>query len=590
MRFTFLRSTRIFLANHQNHLSSLQNIRTIPSSSSSPVAISSVSKLSASLDHLSDVKQEHGFMVKQGIYNSLFLQNKLLQAYTKIREFDDADKLFDEMPLRNIVTWNILIHGVIQRDGDTNHRAHLGFCYLSRILFTDVSLDHVSFMGLIRLCTDSTNMKAGIQLHCLMVKQGLESSCFPSTSLVHFYGKCGLIVEARRVFEAVLDRDLVLWNALVSSYVLNGMIDEAFGLLKLMGSDKNRFRGDYFTFSSLLSACRIEQGKQIHAILFKVSYQFDIPVATALLNMYAKSNHLSDARECFESMVVRNVVSWNAMIVGFAQNGEGREAMRLFGQMLLENLQPDELTFASVLSSCAKFSAIWEIKQVQAMVTKKGSADFLSVANSLISSYSRNGNLSEALLCFHSIREPDLVSWTSVIGALASHGFAEESLQMFESMLQKLQPDKITFLEVLSACSHGGLVQEGLRCFKRMTEFYKIEAEDEHYTCLIDLLGRAGFIDEASDVLNSMPTEPSTHALAAFTGGCNIHEKRESMKWGAKKLLEIEPTKPVNYSILSNAYVSEGHWNQAALLRKRERRNCYNPKTPGCSWLGDYSI
>ncbi|KAL1192146.1 Pentatricopeptide repeat-containing protein [Cardamine amara subsp. amara] len=543
MRFT-IRLTSKVTVHFKNHSSSLRTTRTL-SSSSSPVAFCSASKLSASLGDLFEVKQDHGFMVKQGTYNSLFLQNKLLQAYTKSREFDHADKLFDEMPLRDIVTWNILIHGVIHRDGDINHRAQL-------------------------------------------VKLGLDSNCFLSTTLVDFYGKCGHIVEAIRVFEAVLSKDLVLWNVLVSSYVLNGMIDEAFGLLKLMGSDKNGFRGDDFTFSSLLSACRIEQGKQIHAIVFKHSFQFDIPVATALVNMYAKSNHMNDARECFESMVVRNVVSWNAMIVGFGQNGEGREAMRLFSQMLRENLQPDELTFASILSSCTKFSAIWEIKQVQAIVTKHGSAEFLSVANSLISSYSKTGNLSEALLCFHSIQEPDLVSWTSAIGALAFHGFAEESLRMFESMLRKLQPDKITCLEVLSACSHGGLVQEGLHCFKIMIEVYKIEPEEEHYTCLIDLLGRAGFVDEAFDVLKSMPIKPSTDALAAFTGACNIHEKRESMKWGAKKLLEIEPSKPVNYSLLSNAYVSEGHWNQAALLRKTERRNCNNPKTPGCSWLGDY--
>ncbi|XP_010508069.1 PREDICTED: pentatricopeptide repeat-containing protein At2g46050, mitochondrial-like [Camelina sativa] len=585
MRFTF-RSTPIETVLFKNYLSSLRTLRTLPSSS--PVTISSVSKLSASFDHLlGDARQHHGFMVKEGTYNSLFLQNKLLQAYTKCRDFDNADKLFDEMPVRNNVTWNILIHSVLHRDGVTNNRAHLGFCCLSRILLTEVSLDHVSFIGLIRLCTDSNDVGAGIQLHCLIVKLGLESSCFLSTTLVDFYGKCGHVVEAKRVFEAVLCRDLVLWNALVSSYVLNGMIDEAFGLLKLMGSEENGFTGDDFTLSSLLSACRIEQGKQIHATVFKLSFEFDITVSTALVNMYAKSNYMSDARKCFDSMVVRNVVSWNAMIVGFGQNGEGREVMRLFSQMLRGNVQPDELTFASVLSSCSKFSAIQEIKQVQAIVTKRGSADFLSVANSLISSYSKLGNLSEALLCFHSIREPDLVSWTSVIGALAYHGLPEESLRMFESMLQKLHPDKITFLEVLSACSHGGLVQEGLHWFKQMTNVYKIEPEEEHYTCLIDLLGRAGFIDEAFDVLKSMPTEPSTDALAAFTGACNIHEKIKSMKWGAKKLLEIEPSKPVNYSILSNAYASEGHWYQAAHLRRTERRNCNNPKTPGCSWLGE---
>lgn len=353
----------------------------------------------------------------------------------------------------------------------------------------------------------------------------------------------------------------------------------------MMGSSSP---GDNFTFSSLLSVYKVEQGKQIHAVVFKLSFLLDVPVATALVDMYAKSNHMRDARECFESMAVRNVVSWNAMIVGYGHNGEGREAVRLLGQMRSETtLQPDELTFAIVLSSCAKLSSVQEIKQMHAVVTKQGYACFQSVANSLVTAYSKTGSLSEALVCFHSIRVPDLVSWTSVIGALAFHGLAEESLRMFESMLQKLPPDKITFLEVLSACSHGGLVQEGLHCFKLMTEVYKIEPEEKHYTCLIDLLGRAGFIDEAINVLRSMPMEPRTDALAAFTGACNIHEMRDSMKWGAKKLLEMEPSKPVNYSLLSNAYVSEGHWNQAAIVRETERGYCNNPKSPGCSWLGD---
>ncbi|KAF3557261.1 hypothetical protein F2Q69_00010799 [Brassica cretica] len=560
MRFTF-RSTSILTVHFKKYSSS------------------SASKLSA--------RHDHGLMIKRGDYNSLFLKNKLLQVYTKGRDFDDADKLFDEMPVRNIVTWNIMIHGVIHRDGETEEKARMGFCHLRRALLSEVGLDHVSFIGLIRLCSDSNHVEAGIQLHSLVMKQGLDLNCFVSTTLVGFYGKCGYIAEARRVFEAVLSKDLVLWNALVSSYVLNGMVDEAFGLLKVMGS-QNGLVGDHFTFSSLLSVCKVEQGKQIHAIVLKLSFQFDIPVATALVDMYAKSNHMRDARECFDSMVVRNAVSWNAMIVGYGQNGEGREGMRLLGEMRSENhLQPDELTFASVLSSCAKFSAVQEVKQVQAVVTKQGYECFLSVANSLVTAYSKTGGLSEALVCFHSIKAPDLVSWTSVIGALAFHGFAEEGLRMFQSMLQTLHPDKITFLEVMSACSHGGLVQEGLHCFKLMTEVYKMEAEEEHYTCLIDLLGRAGFIDEALDVLRSMPIEPRVDALAAFAGACNIHEKREFMKWGAEKLLEIEPSKLVNYSLLSKAYVSEGQWNQAAIVRETERRNCNNPKTPGCSWLGN---
>ncbi|XP_010544749.1 PREDICTED: pentatricopeptide repeat-containing protein At2g46050, mitochondrial [Tarenaya hassleriana] len=546
----------------------------------------SLLKLSAKVGHACDVDQVHGYAIKLGICSSLSLQNQVLDAYVKRRDFDDADKLFDGMPERNVVAWNIMIHGVVHRGGHMKQRINLGFGYLRRMLSSMVDLDYVSVLGLMRLCTEFSDVEAGSQLHCLITKHGLGSGCCLSTSLVDFYGKCGFVTEARRVFNEISDRDLVLWNTLISSYVLNGMIDEAISILKLMRL-RTEFRGDGYTFSNILGSCGSVQGKQIHGYVLKLSLESDIPVATSLINMYAKSSQMRDARKCFESMVARNVVTWNSMIVGYGKTGDGREAMRILVKMLRENVHPDEYSFASILSSCAKISAVREIFQMQSFITKKGFGAFPSVANSMINAYSRTGNISEALVCFHSLLEPDLVSWTSIIGALAFHGFSKESLIMFERMRRKLQPDKITFLEVMSACSHGGLVQEGLRYFEQMmSDVYKIEPESEHYACLVDLLSRAGFIDDAYKVLMAMPMEPSSHALAAFSGACNVHGNRESMKWAAKKLVELEPSNPANYSMLSNIYMSEGHWMKAAHLRKTVKK-VSNSKIPGCSWVGE---
>ncbi|XP_057499303.1 pentatricopeptide repeat-containing protein At2g46050, mitochondrial [Actinidia eriantha] len=544
-------------------------------------------KSSAKMGSVPQARRVHAYIFKSGLYNVLSLQNQLLNVYVKCKEINGTRNLFDEMPVRNIVTWNTLISGVANFGAGFRGILNLGFHYFKRMLSEMVGPDWITFTGLLRVSIELNDFMIGRQLHCFAVKLGFCMHCFLSSALVDFYSKFGLVRDGRRVFDCCLERDLVLWNVMVACYDLNCMEKEAFSVFSLMRLEG--LKGDDFTFSNLLNSSTIlrfsELGKQLHSLIIRLSFDFDIVVASGLVDMYVKNGNIMDARKAFDRMVFRNVISWNTMIVGYGRHGDRKEAMRLLGEMFRGNFCPDELTLASVLSSCGNLSSSSEILQLHAFAIKNGFQTFLSIANSLINAYSNCGSITIASKCFSSIAEPDLVSWTSMIRAYAFHGLPRKGIELFEEMLWNGErPDRVAFLGVLSACSHGGLVDEGLNYFNLMTHEYHVEPDSEHYTCLIDLLGRAGLLDEAFSILASMPFDPGSDMLGAFIGACKVHGNSRLAKWAAEKLFELEPGKPVNYTILSNIYASAGFWLEVASVRKMMRDRC-NHKVPGCSWI-----
>ncbi|XP_038681433.1 pentatricopeptide repeat-containing protein At2g46050, mitochondrial isoform X2 [Tripterygium wilfordii] len=509
-------------------------------------------KLSAKTVCVHQGEQLHGHIIKLGLYNEPYLQNQILHVYVRCGEFVSVNKVFDEISKRNVVTFNTVICGILDCNSNFQSISYVGFSYFRRMLLDQVPPDHVSFNGLFRMCVELNHSEIGIQLHCLTVKLGFDSDCFAACALVDLYGKCGLVENARRVFDRVLHRDLVFWNVMLSCYALNCSPDAAFWVFKLMLLEG--VKGDGFTFSSLLSSCSTlegdEMGRQVHCLVVELSCDTDVLVASTLIDVYAKNNNIHDARKVFDGMASKNVVSWTTMIVGYGQQGDQEEAMRLFGEIIKENFVPDELTLASILSSCGNFSTSIEVLQVHAYVIKHGFQEFPSVANALINSYSKSGSIAHACQCFSLVTDPDLVTWTSIIGAYAFHGLSEHSVDSFEKMLSAgVTPDEIAFLVVLSACSHGGQVSDGLHYFNMMINDHQIMPRLEHYTCLIDLLGRAGLLDEAFRIMTSMPVNMGSNTLGAFLGACKVH----------------------------------GNVGMAR-LRRMMKDMCDN-KVPGCSWV-----
>ncbi|KAF9668983.1 hypothetical protein SADUNF_Sadunf14G0060200 [Salix dunnii] len=542
---------------------------------------------SAKMGFLREGKQVHSHAIKLGFCNVLSLQNQILNVYIKCKDFNYAHRLFDEMHVKNVVTWNTVICGLVEcRGSDYKSSVYTCFCYFRKMLLDKVGFDAITLNGSLRACLGLNDVDIGRELHCFIVKLGFAVNSFVSSALVDMYGKCGLVKEARRAFDEVYCRDLVLWNVMLSCYAMNCLAEEASGFFKLM--QEENFMTDGFTFSSMLNSCgtmgACDLGRQIHGLAIKLSFDLDVLVASGLVDMYAKSENIDDARKAFDGMAARNLVSWNTMVVGYGRLGDGEEAMKLLMGMLQEDIRPDEITLTSIIRSCSCASTYCEIMQVNAHVLKNGLHACLSIANALINAYSKGGSIAMALQCFSTVLEPDLVTWTSLIGAYAFHSLPKNSIDTFEEMLvDGIWPDQIVFLEVLSACSHAGLVNEGLHYFSLMKDYHILPGL-EHYTCLIDLLGRAGLLDEAFNILNSMSIEFSPDTLGAFIGACKIHGDVKLAKWAAEKLFEMQPNKPVNYTLMSSIFASEGHWHDVARIHKLMRDRCGH-RVPGCSWM-----
>ncbi|WVZ88798.1 hypothetical protein U9M48_035271 [Paspalum notatum var. saurae] len=431
-------------------------------------------------------------------------------------------------------------------------------------------------------------------LHPLAVKSGRATDARVATALAVAYGRSGHVQSARQVFDETPRRDLVLCNALVSCYSSHGLVRQAWALVAAMR--RSGFAGDGFTFSALLRPpprhCHSDAGMLLrlgalaHGLVLRMGLLVDVVVATALLDMYAKCGEAAEARRVFEAMAVRNVVSWNAIIVCSGRLGGGKDAVELFRWMLRDGrCCPDELTLASVLSSCANMAAASEAIQVHAYAVKRGLQGFLQVANAVIMAYGKTGFVQEAMQTFAMVCNPDIVTWSSMISSYAYLGRSKDAVHAFEGMLQHgVQPDSIAFLGVLSACSHAGLIEDGLRYFLMMTRGYGIDPTPQHAACLVDLLGRAGRIEDAHNIVVKLSCEGNADVVGAFLGACKMRGDIELAKWAADRLLCLEPSEAANYLLMSNAFAAAGAWNELAKVRSVMRSRCGN-KVPGCSWI-----
>ncbi|KAF8658075.1 hypothetical protein HU200_059540 [Digitaria exilis] len=435
-----------------------------------------------------------------------------------------------------------------------------------------------------------------LALHPLLLKSGRAARPHVATRLAVAYADSGRITHARRVFDDTPHKDLILCNAMVACYAAHGLALQAWFLIASMRrSGRPDLAGDGFTFSALLRPPRhrpddaellLRMGGLAHGLVLRLGHLADVVVATALLDMYAKYGLVADARRVFDNMVVRNVVSWNAIIVCYGCHGEGKNAVELFRLMLMDGCCcPDERTLASVLSSSANMAAANEATQVHACAQKRGLQGFLQVANALIVAYGKNGFVREVTQIFAMTGNPDIITWSSMVSSYAYLGHANDAILVFERMLQQgVQPDGVAFLGVLSACSHAGLIEDGLQYFLMMTRGYRIYPSPQHLACLVDLLGRAGRIEDAYDVVVKLSCESNADIIGAFLGACKMRGNIELAKWATDKLLCLEPSEAVNYLLMSNAFAAAGDWNELAKVRSVMRNRCAN-KVPGCSWI-----
>ncbi|KAJ0967319.1 hypothetical protein J5N97_024236 [Dioscorea zingiberensis] len=531
-------------------------------------------------------RQLHALMVKTGLDQNLFSGSALVDVYAKCRAVEDAYLVFVLMQERNSVTWNSVIAGCAQL-------GELGkaFQLLDEMERQEVAPDEATFASILTLIDKPAYYSLMLQLHAKIIKhcQVVDTAVYNAT--ITAYSQCGSIVDMVKVFEGMGNvKDLVSWNSMLAAYAFHGMARAAiklFAQMHALGIDQ-----DIYTFTSVLSACfengKYCQGRVLHGLVIKKCMEREIPVSNALIAMYVRYNEncmIEDAMKCFNQMEFRDMVSWNSLLTGLSQNGLSEEALKFYCRMQSSHLMIDHYTFSAVVRSCSDLAVLQLGQLVHGSILKSGFDSNEFVASSLIYMYSKCGIIEDARRIFDNSNKKSSVLWNSIIFGYAQHGQGQIALGLFADMQEfGVEPDHITFVGILSACSHIGLVEEGFVILKSMELSYGIPLRMEHYACAVDLYGRAGRLDEAKKLIESMPFEPDAMVWMTLLGACRVHGNIELAIHVARHLLLTEPGEHSTYVLLSNMYARFGMWDGRAMVQ-RAMRNRGVSKVPGWSWI-----
>ncbi|XP_057525849.1 pentatricopeptide repeat-containing protein At2g03880, mitochondrial [Amaranthus tricolor] len=442
--------------------------------------------------------------------------------------------------------------------------------------------DCTVYSELIKCCISRKAIQEGKYIHKHLFSNGHQPESFLLSMLVNMYVKFNLLVEAEKLFDEMPEKNVVAWTTMISAYSNAKISHKAFKFLIFMY--REGVRPNMYTFSSVLRACDgLLSLKQLHCAVFKCGLESDVFVRSALIDVYAKWGELDNARAVFEEFVTGDLVVWNSIIGAFAQNSDGDEALNLFKRMKKAGFLANQATLTSTLRAVTGLSLLELGRQVHVHVLKYDRDLILS--NALLDMYCKCGGLDDARLVFTRMKETDVISWSTMIIGLAQNGFSGEALQLFEMMkLSGIQPNYITIVGVLFACSHAGLLKKGWYYFRSMKKLFGIDPGREHYGCMIDLLGRAGKLDDAVKLLHEMNCGPDAVTWRTLLGACKIHRNTDIAIYAAKQMLNLEPDDVGTYILLSNIYENSQRWEDSMYLRKKMTERGIKKK-PGCSWI-----
>ncbi|XP_039130486.1 pentatricopeptide repeat-containing protein At2g03380, mitochondrial [Dioscorea cayenensis subsp. rotundata] len=543
------------------------------------VLLSMLLKACAKLPDLRLGKIVHCDIIKFGSPDC-FVINGLINLYVKCGKMNCSRRLFDGLQQRNVVSWTNIISGLIQNDSSEEGLA----------LFNQMRQENVrpSEYTVVSLLTGASRLGAlhqGKWIHGCIVKNGICMNSFVGTGLLDMYVKCGEVIDARSVFDELCDVDLVSWTAMVVGYTQKGYPIDALELF----ADKKwaAIVPNSVTIASALSASAqlryLFFGKLIHALGLKLGFEEYDVMKNALVDMYAKCSEMLEAKFVFESVLKKNVVTWNAMMAGYAQNNFGYECLVLFQQMQTADCSPDAITVVSVLSASACLGALQYGCSLHVYAMKHAFLSNVYVSTALLNFYNKCGEANSARLVFNEMNEKNTVTWCAMMGGHGVHGDSADSIALFGKMLEEeLHPNHVTFTNILSACGHTGMVTEGQKYFDIMSRDHGITPSMKHYACMVDMLARAGQLEDALKFIERMPIKPGVNIWGAFLHGCRIHSRLDLGKMAAQRVIELHPETADYYALVSNFYALMGMWTEADNVRTLMKSRRLN-KSPGLS-------
>lgn len=477
----------------------------------------------------------------------------------------NTHQVFDEISKRDLTSLNsLLVSHLRNRDPLSTwnlfgqmHRAN---CHLSTYTFTPV----------LGACSALENFCQGPQVHGLMMKLGLDSGPIIKTALIDMYSKYKLLGNSVLVFEemGIEEKDVIACNAMVSSFLRHGLPIKALVVFGDMRRERVEF--NCFTICSVVKACAqlkaSRQGKQAHAVVIVLGHDL-LVLSTALIDFYSTIGCIDEALKIYSKLSCQgDDMLRNSLISACHHNKKYDIAMSI-----VRTMRTNMIALTSGLAICSENSNLWIGKQIHCVIIRQSFSD-TKMWNALIDMYAKCGEISNACLVFDQTPKKDVVSWTSMIDAYGCHGYGHEALKLFKKMEgnSNVLPNSLTMLAILSACGHSGLIEQGKEFFASFKEKYYQNLELEHYSCFMDILGRAGLIEEVWSLFHEMVKdgiELTCSLWAVLLNACLLNRDFKRGDDVAKKLLELEPNKSAYLVAVSNFYAASGKWDLVDDLR-----------------------
>ncbi|XP_072964461.1 pentatricopeptide repeat-containing protein At1g71490-like [Typha angustifolia] len=578
--------------------------------------LSSLLHLSASQRAFPQGIQLHAHVLCLGFHDHPSLVAKLTSFYSSLGLLSGAHSIVSNSTNLYALPWNFLISAYV-RDGLSSN----AIIAYKEMVGRGVVPDCFTYPSVLRACSETLDLELGREVHRYIESCGMEWNLFAHNALVGMYVKCGELCVARKLFDEMLERDVVSWNSIISGYASKGMWKEAFELFERMredGLDVNSVtwntivggymqmgdhekalglisqmigRGadvDFVTLVIGLNACSrigsVRLGKEFHGLAVRILCDGIETVRNALITMYSRCKDMERAYLLFQMAGNRSLITWNAMMAGFALSDQAEEASQLFRDLVESGLQPNYVTIVTYLALCARVANLQHGQELHCYITKYKFKGYRLLWNSLIDLYSKSGRILIARRVFNMMDDRDEVSYTSMIAGYGMQGDGISALKLFDQMIDfGIKPDHISMVAVLSACAHSGLVSEGEILHDKMVNLYRIRPQMEHYSCMVDLFARAGLLKKAEEILERTPFPPTAAMWAALVGACQVHGNTEIGERAARKLLDMRTENAGHYVLIANMYATAGCWEDLATVRTR-MRDLGVRKAPGLAW------
>ncbi|KAD3336991.1 hypothetical protein E3N88_32511 [Mikania micrantha] len=563
--------------------------------SSSPVPrhLLQLLQLSINSQSLKLIQETHARICHVGLHQHPAVITNLINAYSRSKNPVHSRTLFNSIQLKDVCLWNTLINAYVENN--LHHECFVVFSSMCQNV--DSSPDEFTFSTLAKVSGEIGDLLAGKWVHGKCIKLGLLTDTVLANSLMSAYGKCDGTQEARKLFDEMPQRTVSSWNIMLSRYVNGGnaiLDSEVWEFVKCMLTEG--LNPNEFTLSNLLPLCgsragMFDHGRELHCYIIRSEMNLyfisGIHLDCCLIDMYSRYKKVNWARLVFDQMRFRNVFAWTTMMSGYLQNGNPEETVHLFCRMQrMSGVEPNEVSVLTLLSACSLIAGLLGVELIHGLSVRKGFVNHTSLCNSFIDMYSKNGLLTSSRKVFdHDCQSKDAISWGCIISGCGLHGQGQAAIDLYDKMLKTgIKPDAISVVGVLSACSKSGLVEKGLDAYNKAITVFGFEPTVEICSCVVDLLGRSGQLNEALIFIKAMRVEPGPSVWGALVSAFVAHTSYETRVLGYKSLIETEPENASNYVSLSNFYATSREWDCLADIRRIMKvRNLR--KLPGCSWI-----